>query len=231
MVLRWALDHWIPDRGNPMGGIYIRKGYRCPKDNLHFHIFRKAGSVVSDQVTLQAGPCSHPAIWWLCLELHLSQVKWSGAQVAQSHRILCDPMDYTVHEILQARILEWASFPFSRGSSQPRNRTQVSCIAGGSLPTEPQGKPNIRWKWCSMYQLSLVLYSEIWYILGIKYTQLTWRSGEKGGGGGMDKKRRVILQYSCVIHTEATWELASFLADLGTLWFVMAKTFPYIYIF
>ena len=39
-------------------------------------------------------------------------------------------MDYTVHEILQARILEWVAFPFSRGSSQPRDRTQVSHIAG-----------------------------------------------------------------------------------------------------
>ena len=43
---------------------------------------------------------------------------------------LCDPMDYTVHGILQARILEWATFPFSRGSSQPREITQVSHIAG-----------------------------------------------------------------------------------------------------
>ena len=39
-------------------------------------------------------------------------------------------MDYTVHGILQARILEWIAFPFSRGSSQPRDRTQVSHIAG-----------------------------------------------------------------------------------------------------
>ena len=52
-------------------------------------------------------------------------------KVAQSCLTLCDPMDYTVHEILQARILEWIAFPFSRGSSQPRNQTQVSCIAGG----------------------------------------------------------------------------------------------------
>ena len=41
-----------------------------------------------------------------------------------------DPMDYTVHRILQARILEWVAFSFSRGSSQPRDRTQVSRIAG-----------------------------------------------------------------------------------------------------
>ena len=40
-------------------------------------------------------------------------------------------MDYTVHGILQARILEWVAFPFSRGSSQPRDRTQLSHIAGG----------------------------------------------------------------------------------------------------
>ena len=40
-------------------------------------------------------------------------------KVAQSCPTLCDPMDYTVHEILQARILEWVAVPFSRGSSQP----------------------------------------------------------------------------------------------------------------
>ena len=52
-------------------------------------------------------------------------------KVAQSCLTLCDPMDYTVHGILQARILEWVVSPFSRGSSQPRDQTQVSLIAGG----------------------------------------------------------------------------------------------------
>ena len=56
-------------------------------------------------------------------------------KVAQSCPTLCDPMDYTVHEILQARKLEWVVF--TRGSSQPRDQTQVFCIAGA----EPQGKP------------------------------------------------------------------------------------------
>ena len=41
-------------------------------------------------------------------------------------------------QILQVRILEWVAFTFSRGSSQPRDWTQVSHIAGGSLPAEPQ---------------------------------------------------------------------------------------------
>ena len=58
------------------------------------------------------------------LEDHMRKTsKKSEVKVAQSCPILCNPMDYTVHGILQARILEWAAFPFSRGSSQPRERT------------------------------------------------------------------------------------------------------------
>ena len=52
-------------------------------------------------------------------------------QVARLCPTLCDPRDYTVHGTLQARILEWVAFPFSRGSSHPRDRTQVSSMAGG----------------------------------------------------------------------------------------------------
>ena len=52
-------------------------------------------------------------------------------KVAQSCLTLCNPMDYTVRGILQVRILEWVAFPFPRGSSQLRDRTQVSRIAGG----------------------------------------------------------------------------------------------------
>ena len=56
--------------------------------------------------------------------------------VTQSCLTLCDPIDCSpaasfVHGLLQARTLEWVAFPFSRGSSQLRDWTQVSCIAGG----------------------------------------------------------------------------------------------------
>ena len=56
--------------------------------------------------------------------------------VIQSCLTLCDPMECrppgsSVYEILQARILELVAMPSSRGSSQPRDQTQVSCIAGG----------------------------------------------------------------------------------------------------
>ena len=58
-------------------------------------------------------------VWW----------KWK-MKVAQSYLALFDPMDYKVHVILQARMLEWVAFPFSSGSFWPRNQTRVSCIAG-----------------------------------------------------------------------------------------------------
>ena len=51
-------------------------------------------------------------------------------KVAQSCLTFCDPVNYTVNWIFQATVLEWVAFPFSRGSSQPRDQTQVSHIAG-----------------------------------------------------------------------------------------------------
>ena len=60
--------------------------------------------------------------------------------VAQSHLTLCDPMDCSpgssVHGIILTRILEWVAISSSRGSSQPRGRTHVSCISciGKQIP-------------------------------------------------------------------------------------------------
>ena len=56
----------------------------------------------------------------------------SEVKVAQPCPTLCNPMAYTVHGILQARILEWVAFPFSRGSSQPRS----PALQADSLPAE-----------------------------------------------------------------------------------------------
>ena len=58
------------------------------------------------------------------------EVKYQKVKTAESCPTLCNHMDGTVHGILQARILEWVAFPFSRGSSQPRDQTQVSHIVG-----------------------------------------------------------------------------------------------------
>ena len=53
----------------------------------------------------------------------------------------CSPPGSSVHGILQARILEWVAFPFSRGSSQPRIEPRSPALQADSLPAEPQGKP------------------------------------------------------------------------------------------
>ena len=56
----------------------------------------------------------------------------AAAKIPQSRPPLFDPMDYcSVRGILQAGSLGWVAIPFSRGSSRPRNRTSVSCTAGG----------------------------------------------------------------------------------------------------
>ena len=57
--------------------------------------------------------------YFLTVQIYYSP-KTLKVKVAQSCLTICNPMDYTVHWIIEARILEWVAFPFSRGSSQPR---------------------------------------------------------------------------------------------------------------
>ena len=59
---------------------------------------------------------------------------------------VCNHMDLnlpglSIHGFLQARILEWVAMPSSRGSSQPRDGTGISCIAGGFFILAPPAKP------------------------------------------------------------------------------------------
>ena len=76
-----------------------------------------------------------PTVYRIGNYIQYLELKHNGegkkVKVTKSCLTLCDPKDDTVHGILQARILEWVAFPFSRGSSQPRDRTQVSRIVVG----------------------------------------------------------------------------------------------------
>ena len=74
-------------------------------------------------------------LWGVTVDLGRSEVKG-----AQSCPTLCNPVDYTVSGILQIRILEWVAFTFSRESSQPRDRTQVSHIVGGFFTSWATGE-------------------------------------------------------------------------------------------
>ena len=73
----------------------------------------------------------------------------SEVKVAQLYPTLCDHMDHTVHGILHARLLEWVAFPCSRGSSQPRNRTQVSRTAGRFFASWATREAQQYWRWVS----------------------------------------------------------------------------------
>ena len=62
-------------------------------------------------------------------------------KVPQSCLTLYDPVDYTAHGILQARILEWVASPFSRGSPKPGIEPRSPALQADSLPAKPPGKP------------------------------------------------------------------------------------------
>ena len=81
----------------------------------------------------------------ICHYFHYSYYAFLCVLVTLSCPILCDPKDcsspgFSVHGILQARILEWIAIPSSRGISQPRDRTLVSCIAGRFFTIWATGK-------------------------------------------------------------------------------------------
>ena len=118
-----------------------RKGERFPADSTDNHLDQGAhgNDTVSSCCYQQL---SHDCSWFPGLESQdhsqgfgqhsgNSHNEWSEVKAAQSCLTLHGTNDYTVHGFLQARILEWVAFPFSRGSSQARDRTQVSHIAGG----------------------------------------------------------------------------------------------------
>ena len=113
---------------------------------------------------------SSKIVGWLCSSFYVSHcwtyvnysienyllVSWYYLQfccyfVAQSCPTLCDPMDCnpsgsSVPGIFQARILEWVVISFSRGSSQPRNRTHISCIPGRFFTTSHPGSPIMQFR-------------------------------------------------------------------------------------
>ena len=68
---------------------------------------------------------SQNMLLWCFLSYSILKVLYNQVKVAQSCLTFSDPMDYAVLGNLQARILEWVTFPLSRGSLQPRDRTQV----------------------------------------------------------------------------------------------------------
>ena len=99
-----------------------------------------------------------PGAWWT----HIVEKYLLSVSVAQSCPTLYNPMDcnpqgFPLHGIPQARILEWVVSPFSRGSSQSRDQTQVSCIAGRLYHLSYQGDP------LSQELMSIKHQSQLWF--------------------------------------------------------------------
>ena len=68
---------------------------------------------------------------------------------------LCNPMDYTLHGILQARILEWVAFPSPGDLPNPRIEPQSPTLQADSLPAEPPGMQTTRW-WLTRLDLFIL---------------------------------------------------------------------------
>ena len=77
-------------------------------------------------------------------------INWSlreaQVKVAQLCLTLCDPMDYTIHGILQAKRLEWVPFPSSRDLPKPGIEPRPPTLQADSLPAELQGKPIVKYE-------------------------------------------------------------------------------------
>ena len=108
----WTILHWAP----------LSMGFSKQNTGVGCH-FLLQGIFPTEASNLGLPHCRQ-------ILYHLShQVKWLRA-----YPTLANPMDFSppsssIHGISQARILEWVAISFSRGSSQPRDRTWVSCIA------------------------------------------------------------------------------------------------------
>ena len=121
VLVCWTLSSQQALTEHPSGTVRNKKQGVC---GLHLH-----GARASANSTFLV-----PTMW-------VSEWVRERGKVSQSCPALCDPVDYTVHGILQARIPEWAAFLYSRGSSQPRGLTQVSHIAGKFFTSWAKNNP------------------------------------------------------------------------------------------
>ena len=141
-----SVDPWMMAHQAPQSMEFSRQGYwsgltfPSPGNLPDPRIEPRFPALQVDSLLLE--PPGKPRLWDC---LFLSSVVFSFvcfgtvllllSEVAQSCLTICDPMDCSlpgssVHGILQARILKWVAISFCRGSSQVRDRTQVSCFVG-----------------------------------------------------------------------------------------------------
>ena len=142
---RWLLNHWTTREETICGTFWW---FSC-------HVFSQQG---------QSSFLSFIETWpsWLNSPI------WGRlkVKVAQACLTVCDPMDCIVHGILQARILEWVAFPFSRDLPNPGIKPRSPTLQVDSLPAEPQRKPkNTRVGSLSLLQWIFLTQESNWGLL------------------------------------------------------------------
>ena len=150
------------------------------------------------------GPGEHPTSYPQVQFLHINQhtflilliLKKMKVKVPQSCLTLCDPMGYTVPGILQARILEWAAFPFPGDLPNPRIEPRSPSLQADSLPTEPQGKPKNTGVGSVSLLQRLFLTQESNRGL-LHYRQILYQLSYQGSILGL-KRRKPVLRLKCV---------------------------------
>ena len=116
-----------------------------------------------------------------------------------------------VDGILQARILEWVAVPFSRGSSQPRDWTQVSLITGGFLPSETPGKP-----WSRPMPVSFAFLKNTIYVVSLLSITLKIFSDENISYSSLywiSDKCLVLWWDTMAVHFFITWTIDKIVSD------------------
>ena len=145
-----------------------------------------------------------------CLLPFLTSTQWKvKVKGAESCLTLCDPMYCTVRGILQSRILECLAVPFCGGSSQPRDRTPVSHIAGGFFTADSPGKPLLPVMSYSHFdsqeRKNTAVYSEMslrafWYSFGNHY------SNDESNMGSVNYIAKLILMCHIWIIWKVLWK-------------------------
>ena len=125
--VKWALENITKNKASGGDGIPVELFQTCEIAVKVLH------SICQQIWKTQQWPQDWQRSVFIPIPKKFSSVQFSS--VAQSCPTLCDPMDcslpgFSIHGILQERILEWVTISFSRGSSRPRDRTQVSRIGG-----------------------------------------------------------------------------------------------------
>ena len=117
---------------------HLRLGWRGRGDLPCFSSESCSGNVLPFLKTWRVGNVSSNTLRFCFLKPLLL---FSHEVVSKSFVAPWNPTGFSVHWDFPARVLKWVAISFSRGSSQPRDRTHVSSISGGFFTTEPPGKP------------------------------------------------------------------------------------------